>query len=626
VAQLGLDRLSDEAISAIARDIGPLEADAVRTIVASADGNTLLAVEAARTMVRGDRSLPQGLRSVVRAACAHLPAPSVTLCEVLAVAGRPLSVDDTRRRYGRCDDAGVDAAFECAQDAGLLEINDGMLGFRHSLLREAYYADLPVLLRSRLHAEAARDLDENAKPELAGEAARHLIAAGDELGATGLLVRAAHHAVSVGALTRAEELLTEASQLAPSDVAITLELAEVAAHRGMAAVSQTRFEQALDGLMRADDPVGVATAHIRWAEWNTGPLCRPQVARESVGTALEVLDTAGISALRLRLEAQAFMALCEAMAGDPEACERLLDTIDEQCRRLPAEPIRDIRRHVARSLAHMRQGRFDEVAQSGRAAAAIARSIGRQDLMYGSLVNAAAGLAATGEYGQALELLDEIGYVPSIGTLPLAIEAEVQMSRAWLMSRLNLHAEAIRVARSAQRLTERLGTEVLTASADAEAGRVMLRAGCYADAAALLGRALDVAGPAIGRPLARLQRAQALARSANLDDAKAELAATAIEPVGRSDWPDVLVARMSSVRGLIAAADGDSTTAEHHFRRAAACWRRRIDAADAGERYTAVLADLGRPVIGLISPADELDEVLADLALLQPSRGSHANL
>ncbi|MDT5130838.1 MAG: hypothetical protein QOE41_149, partial [Mycobacterium sp.] len=626
VAQLGLDRLSDEAISAIARDIGPLEADAVRTIVASADGNTLLAVEAARTMVRGDRSLPQGLRSVVRAACAHLPAPSVTLCEVLAVAGRPLSVDDTRRRYGRCDDAGVDAAFECAQDAGLLEINDGMLGFRHSLLREAYYADLPVLLRSRLHAEAARDLDENAKPELAGEAARHLIAAGDELGATGLLVRAAHHAVSVGALTRAEELLTEASQLAPSDVAITLELAEVAAHRGMAAVSQTRFEQALDGLMRADDPVGVATAHIRWAEWNTGPLCRPQVARESVGTALEVLDTAGISALRLRLEAQAFMALCEAMAGDPEACERLLDTLDEQCRRLPAEPIRDIRRHVARSLAHMRQGRFDEVAQSGRAAAAIARSIGRQDLMYGSLVNAAAGLAATGEYGQALELLDEIGYVPSIGTLPLAIEAEVQMSRAWLMSRLNLHAEAIRVARSAQRLTERLGTEVLTASADAEAGRVMLRAGCYADAADLLGRALDVAGPAIGRPLARLQRAQALARSANLDDAKAELAATAIEPVGRSDWPDVLVARMSSVRGLIAAADGDSTTAEHHFRRAAACWRRRIDAADAGERYTAVLADLGRPVIGLISPADELDEVLADLALLQPSRGSHANL
>jgi hypothetical protein len=39
-----------------------------------------------------------------------------------------------------------------------------------------------------------------------------------------------------------------------------------------------------------------------------------------------------------------------------------------------------------------------------------------------------------------------------------------------------------------------------------------------------------------------------------------------------------------------------------------------------------VLADLGRPVIGLVSPTDELDEVLADLAQLQPNEGTHANL
>jgi DNA-binding SARP family transcriptional activator/tetratricopeptide (TPR) repeat protein len=626
LTQVSLKRLGDKSIVTIARDVGDLDDGALKTIVAAADGNALLAVEAARTIVRGEVSLPDGLRSTVRAASAHLSAQSVSLCAVLAVAGRAISLDDVRRRHEHRDDAELDGAFESAQDAGLLQINGGMLDFRHSLLREAYYADLPVLLRSRLHTGAAHDLEKNGEPELAGEAARHLIAAGDHAGATGLLVRAARHAVSLGALTRAEELLTEALQLKPSDIEITLELAEVAAHRGLADVSQTRFECALGDLVAADDPVAVATAHIRWAEWNTGPLCRPQIARQSVGTALEVLDTAGIAAIRLRLEAQAFMALCEAMAGDPAVCEGLLDTIDAQCRRLPADPIRDIRRHVARSLAHMRQGRFDEVAESGRAAAGIARSIGRQDLMYGSLVNAAAGLAATGAYGEALELLDEIGSVPSIGTLPLAIEAEVQMSRAWLMSQLTLHAEATRVAHSAQRLAERIGAPELSASADAEAGRVLLRAGSYPAAAALLAQALDVQGASIGRPLARLQRAQALARSGNLEEAKAELAATALEPVGRSDWPDVLVARMSSVRALIAAADGDPTTAEHHLRRAAACWRRRIDAADAGERYTAVLADLGRPVIGLISPADELDEVLVDLAQLQPNRGIHADL
>jgi len=40
---------------------------------------------------------------------------------------------------------------------------------------------------------------------------------------------------------------------------------------------------------------------------------------------------------------------------------------------------------------------------------------------------------------------------------------------------------------------------------------------------------------------------------------------------------------------------------------------------------TAALADLGRPVIGQISPAEELDTVLADLAKLNTG-SSHAQL
>jgi len=626
LAQIGLQRLGDAAIAEIVRNVGVVDQDAIETVVWSAEGNALLAVEAARAIVRGDTSLAEGLRSTVRAARAHLTTPSQVLCELLAVAGRPLSVNDVRRRAQPDDDAEFDGAFEGAHDAGLLLIVDGVVDFRHALLRDAYYADLPELLRTRLHAAAARDIDENGEPELAGEAARHLLAAGDREGAAGLLVRAATHALSLGALTRAEELLTEAAQLQPSDAGISLELAGVAAHRGLTAEAQERFERALAAIEGADDAVGVATAHILWAEWNTGPLCRPQVARHSVGIALEVLDTAGISATRLRLQAQAFMALCEAMAGDPDVCEQLLDGIDAQCSQLPPDPIRDIRRHVARTLAHIRQGRFDEVAEAGRAAAAIARSIGRQDLLYGSLVNATAGLAATGDYAHALQLLDELGSVPSGGTLPMATEAEVQMSRAWLMSRLGRHAEAGRVAGSAQRIAERVGSAELTAMADAETGRVHLRAGSYTEAATLLAQALEVQDAAIGRPTARLQRAEALTRLGRIDEAKEELAATVLEPVGHSDWPDTLVARMASVRGLIAAAEGDSPAAEHHFDRAAACWRRRIDAADAGERYTAVLADLGRPVIGLMSPADELELVLADIERLDTTGGHHAHL
>ncbi|MDT5010189.1 MAG: hypothetical protein QOH57_1806, partial [Mycobacterium sp.] len=615
-AQIHLQHFGDEAISRIARDAGQLDDDAVRSVVAVADGNALLAVEAARTIARGD-ALPHGLRSTVRAAGAHISAQSKHLCAVLAVAGRPLRIEDLRRRFEPCDDDTFYGTVQSAQDAGLLTIADGAVGFEHALLRDAYYAEIPDVQRVRLHTGAATDLTENAAPELAGEAARHLLAAGDKDGAATLLVRAAEHAFSLGALARAEESLVEAAQIQPSNVDIILDLARVAAHRGLPANAQTRFEHALNALRAVGDPTAVASAHINWAEWNTGPLCRPSVALASVRSALDALDTAGVSALQLRIQAQAFMALCEAMAGDPARCDALLEGLDIQCRPLPPDPVRDIRRHLAKSIARIRQGRFDEVAETGRAAAGIARSIGRQDLVYGSLVNAAAALAATNEYAGALQVLEEVGSVPSQGSLALATEAEVQMSRAWLLSRLGRHSEAGRVAESARRIANRIGATELLAMADAEAGRISLRARCYEEAAALLERALRVPGASIGRPMARLQRAEALARSGHLDAANDELSATALEPVRPGDWPDTLVARMSSVRGLIAAAKGDVARARHHLQHAASCWRRRVEATDAGERYAIVLADLGRPIVGLVSPGEELETVLNDLDQLQ---------
>jgi tetratricopeptide (TPR) repeat protein len=164
-------------------------------------------------------------------------------------------------------------------------------------------------------------------------------------------------------------------------------------------------------------------------------------------------------------------------------------------------------------------------------------------------------------------------------------------------------------------LAERIAGPELAATADAETGRVMLRAGQYDQAAEFLARALDVESASIRRPLARLQRAEALTRLGRLTDAEQELAAAVLEPVGPADWPDTLVARMALVRGLIAAARDDRAEAQRNLERAAAGWRRRIGTTDA-TGSTAALADLGRPVIGQISPAEELDTVLADLAQL----------
>ena len=127
------------------------------------------------------------------------------------------------------------------------------------------------------------------------------------------------------------------------------------------------------------------------------------------------------------------------------------------------------------------------------------------------------------------------------------------------------------------------------------------------------------AGASVSRPLARLARAEALTRLGRLEEAEEELRATALEPMGPSDYPDTLVARLSRVQGLIAAARGDLELAERRLRESAAGWRRRVGrVADAGEAYVANLTDLGRPpVVGLVEPAYELDRVERELESLE---------
>jgi hypothetical protein len=91
-----------------------------------------------------------------------------------------------------------------------------------------------------------------------------------------------------------------------------------------------------------------------------------------------------------------------------------------------------------------------------------------------------------------------------------------------------------------------------------------------------------------------------------------------MEPMTPGDWPDTLVARMAQVQGLVAEHRGDHALAARRLQEAADGWRRRLPgtdgAADAGERWAAALADIGRPVVGTVEPQVELDAVLADLA------------
>jgi hypothetical protein len=70
---------------------------------------------------------------------------------------------------------------------------------------------------------------------------------------------------------------------------------------------------------------------------------------------------------------------------------------------------------------------------------------------------------------------------------------------------------------------------------------------------------------------------------------------------------------MSAVEGLIAAARDDVPLARRKLDDAAEGWRRRMSPADLGRQLGAVMVDLGRPIIGLVVPAEELAAIEADL-------------
>jgi hypothetical protein len=140
--------------------------------------------------------------------------------------------------------------------------------------------------------------------------------------------------------------------------------------------------------------------------------------------------------------------------------------------------------------------------------------------------------------------------------------------------------------------------------------------GHHASAERLLAEAI-AGDAAVSRPLARLARAESLARLGRAEDAEEELRLTALEPVGPGDFPDTLVARLTYVQGLIAAARHDAVLARRRLNEAIAVWRRRTDRTGDGDDYMEVMVDLGRPpVAGLVEPRRELARLEAELEAL----------
>lgn len=608
---IALGPLHADAVAEIARGAGLGATGDVERVVDAAEGNALLATASARALARGEGEAPATLRGAVRADAARLDPDARRLAGLLAIAGRDLGVAEL-------DALGLpdrDAALHAGVEAGLLRGAEGRVGYRHALLRDAVAQDLPEDRRAALHEELAAALArvDAWRPERSAEIAHHLRAAGRDVEAVDALRRAAAQARALGAMPEALAFLAEAVQLAPRRSALRLEYAAALAWLGREQAAMEQFDRAL-GDIPPGDAVARAAAWVARGNWYRSSLCVPHQALPAFVQALGEIDIAGDGVpAHVHIQALAGAAWAEALIGDVDRVDALIEEI-----RRVAGPDVDADAVVheighAQSTVMIRRGRFTESYAPAEDAAEAALRVGRLDMAFGALGNAACAAACAGDLERALGFADRIERAARDGSPPTHVE--VLATRAILLARMGRHDEARAEIAREEKIVRALGDPVLEATAAFDHGIVALAAGEDEAAAALLDRALR-GGAKCSRPSARLARAEALTRLARCDDAEAELRATALEPVGPADQPDTLVPRMARLQGLIAAHRGDRELAARRLHEAVDGWRR-VTGGQEGERYAALLMDVGRlPLGGMVMPADELARAEHDLEAL----------
>jgi len=275
--------------------------------------------------------LPPSLRLTILRRLGFLPRETLELLRMASVLGSPFALADLSALVGKRT-AELLPALDPALAASLVVEAGTRLAFRHDLVREAIYGDLPGAVRTRLHAEIAAILIEGgASPS---DAASHLslgASPGDSRAVTWLLC--AGRESMARAPSVAVELLEKASDLVDRD-------------------------------SRLQDQIHLEL--IQALVWAGCPEKGETVARRMIAEAVDAsLDTAVLFGLSQALSGQ---GKYRQGAAEAERAARLLPTTDPRTAKLLKEAAR------CRFLS----GDFEpaaEMAQEAQAAGAIAGDV-----------------------------------------------------------------------------------------------------------------------------------------------------------------------------------------------------------------------------------------------------------
>src|SRR5215469_10045082 len=249
VLTVPLPRLGTPDAERLVRAVAPdLPGEVVAAVAGRSAGTPLLIEELAGLAARSGEypPLPDVVRVTVRDRAGRLGPAGRDLLEVAAVAG--LSVDARLLRALR-----PVAAPQELVDAGLLEPDRDGFRFRHPLLQESAYSDVPPARRSALHQEVAgvlsKDSAAGGSVPAAERIAVHLDRAGQPEAALAVLEEGAQRAQAAGEVGRAGTLLLAALGLARRCDQLAPRLASLE-QQAIEALSTARRWSELDPLIR----------------------------------------------------------------------------------------------------------------------------------------------------------------------------------------------------------------------------------------------------------------------------------------------------------------------------------------------------------------------------------------
>jgi len=276
--------LADDAVAGLVAEMVATEPGAgLLARVSGAAGNPLFVTELVAALAQegaieaaagpaetGELALPPTLRLTILRRLGFLPEDTLQALRVASVLGSGFSLADLATVSGR---PAVDLAMMLAEAirARVLEDDGTVLRFRHDLIREAIYADLPAGVLQGLHREAGQKLAYSGAPAL--QVAEHLArgAARGDADAIGWLTRAAREGAARSPDAAADLLERAAALMDPADPGRDRLLAERASSLMLAgriadAATACRLLLGRDHDRSVTGPVRICLGHVLLAQ------------------------------------------------------------------------------------------------------------------------------------------------------------------------------------------------------------------------------------------------------------------------------------------------------------------------------------------------------------------------